>query len=57
MQNEISVKGDWHDSKEAGSKKVVYYCTSLFLNSRVRYSYCLLEGAAGVYFTLPDPTG
>jgi hypothetical protein len=25
----LQVKMDWHDSMEAGSKKVVYYCTTL----------------------------
>ncbi len=38
-QNEISVKVDYHDSKEADSRKVVYYCTSLLLNSRVLLHY------------------
>jgi hypothetical protein len=39
-QNEISVKVDRYDSKEAGSRKVVYYCTILLIR---QYSYCLLE--------------
>ncbi len=36
-QNKISVKVEWHDSKEAGSVKVVYYCTAVqqCLNSRI----------------------
>ncbi len=37
-QNEIRVKVDWHDSKEAVSRKVVYYCTTLLPKSRVATS-------------------
>jgi hypothetical protein len=39
QHTDISVKVDWHDSLEAGSRKVVcyHYCTTLVLNSRVLF--------------------
>jgi hypothetical protein len=35
QHTDISAKVDWHDLYEAGSRKVVYYCTALVLSSRV----------------------
>ncbi len=36
---EISRKVDWHNSKEAGSRKVVYYCTTVLFFWFREYSY------------------
>jgi hypothetical protein len=44
---------DWHDSKEAGSKKVVYYCTTLLLRMR-KYDYKLSASLALLGSTMAD---